>query len=268
MSSESLASPFLSLPAEIRLMVYDCLTIRTQHHNFHLASSYPMQNGPLNTLQLVCSGMPGLSILRVCREIHHEAQPHLSRRLRQIANQPLRIIATTAALSDQNTRLLLTCLPNLESWRVLPWFRKIFDKQPSQLSAEVDLRTTHSWELHVEVAVLDQPTEQDRENKLKYVHDKVALQVQYVMDLIDLFDIQGIRPVLEKAERWLRILIRPAKCFPEEAEALAELTDLVSLERDADGNVPYPDYHDICFGDQIRTEEWDEFWEEGEVYLA
>ncbi|KAH7066676.1 hypothetical protein BKA63DRAFT_582879 [Paraphoma chrysanthemicola] len=268
MSDESRTSPFLKTPAEIRLMIYDCLPIRTQHHHFHLANSSFTQNGTPNILQLVCYGMQGLAILRVCRELNREAESHLSRRLLQIANQPLRIIAITTALGDQNTRLLLTCLPQLDPWRALPWFRKVFDKQPSQLSAEVNLRTNHFKELHVEVAVLDQPTEQDRENLVKYGHDKAALQYDYVMDLTDLLDVQGVRSESEKDERVLRILIRPAKCIPEEADALARSADLAHLRRDEGGDVNYPNDHDIGFGDEVRTEEWDESWEEGEAITS
>jgi hypothetical protein len=72
---------FLDLPTDIRLMVYECITVKTTH--------IPL--GDVADPKLVQYTLPGISILATCQQIRTEAQPLLNRKLATIKDIPMRI---------------------------------------------------------------------------------------------------------------------------------------------------------------------------------
>jgi hypothetical protein len=80
--------PFLRLPKELRLMVYDFLPIRITHVFFR---SWIDQKWS-STLTLVVKTIPGLALLTTCKLIHSEAFPILHRKMLAVQRSPVQII--------------------------------------------------------------------------------------------------------------------------------------------------------------------------------
>jgi len=105
--------PFLSLPTELRLIVYEALPIRTQH--YHIREKYTRDRPKASCsnlgLILVLSDVAGISILATCKTIHAEASKTLGRKLDALRMEPLRIITNTEFL---NRRYLVAILEGVQ----------------------------------------------------------------------------------------------------------------------------------------------------------
>jgi hypothetical protein len=131
--------PFLALPAEIRLMVYERLPIKVTPHGD-------------SDLALVSHSLPGIAILATCRLINYEAWPVFHVALSTILAAPLRLM--TSNLSNEALCSFLYCLStgfNIANDEVL--YRVIQRyQQYLHLTAHVDRSTTNgdtTQNLHV-----------------------------------------------------------------------------------------------------------------------
>jgi hypothetical protein len=122
--------PFLDLPAEIRLMVYERLPVKVTHHGD-------------SDLALVSHSLPGIVILATCRLINYEAWPVFHVALSTILAAPLRLM--TSNLSNEALCSFLYCLStgfNIANDEVL--YRVIQRyQQYLHLTAHVDHSTTN-----------------------------------------------------------------------------------------------------------------------------
>jgi hypothetical protein len=122
--------PFLALPAEIRLMVYERLPIKVTPHGD-------------SDLALVSHSLPGIAILATCRLINYEAWPVFHVALSTILAAPLRLM--TSNLSNEALCSFLYCLStgfNIANDEVL--YRVIQRyQQYLHLTAHVDRSTTN-----------------------------------------------------------------------------------------------------------------------------
>jgi hypothetical protein len=82
---------FLDLPKELRLMVYELIPIKNAHHPVKLRKKHDYDN---HNLMLVRTTLPGVVILPTCRQIHHEAEHIIRRKLATVDKKSLRIIST------------------------------------------------------------------------------------------------------------------------------------------------------------------------------
>jgi hypothetical protein len=82
------AFPFMQLPTEIRLMVYECLPVQIKTHDFSTNGSSCTASRSFT----VVSRYLDLSILLTCRRIHVEATAIMQRKLNDILQTPPRWI--------------------------------------------------------------------------------------------------------------------------------------------------------------------------------
>ena len=78
---------FLNLPVELRLMIYDCLPLKTRHHIIIIGGD----GSPDPVLVIVSRRIPGISILTTCHKIYNEAMV-LRQRVTALSIRPLRLI--------------------------------------------------------------------------------------------------------------------------------------------------------------------------------
>jgi hypothetical protein len=87
---------FLDLPKELRLMVYESLTIKTEHCTYKSCVVYcPFEklNGKVTYMfTTVTKSLPGVMILGACKLVSDEAERIIRRKLRTILNQPPKIL--------------------------------------------------------------------------------------------------------------------------------------------------------------------------------
>ena len=95
--------PFLSLPKELRLMVYDFLPIEIRHHSITFWQSFNDY-----ALTIVSKRLPGISLLATCKQIHSEATALHSKR-ESLSAEPLRIMAHYRALNHVVMKAVLSC---------------------------------------------------------------------------------------------------------------------------------------------------------------
>jgi hypothetical protein len=82
---------FLDLPKELRLMVYELIPIKNAHHPVKLGKNHNYDD---HNLMLVRTTLAGVVILATCRQIHHEAEHIIRRKLATVDKKSLRIIST------------------------------------------------------------------------------------------------------------------------------------------------------------------------------
>jgi hypothetical protein len=82
---------FLDLPKELRLMVYELIPIKNAHHPVKLGKNHNYDD---HNLMLVRTTLAGVVILATCRQIHHEAERIIRRKLATVDNKSLRVIST------------------------------------------------------------------------------------------------------------------------------------------------------------------------------
>jgi hypothetical protein len=80
---------FLSLPKELRLMVYEFIAAKKTHHRIRLGK--PDEH---HDLKYVRTTLSGIEILATCHQIYEEAIDIMRCRLAAIKTSPLRIIST------------------------------------------------------------------------------------------------------------------------------------------------------------------------------
>ena len=112
--------PFLSLPKELRLMVYERIPINIQHHVVPgqiLKSRTETKAWSFTLVDMSIS----LSILSACRQIHNEAAKLLSRRIHEISSSPPRAMlalhpALRLSIGDVSRRDISLFVPFLDIW--------------------------------------------------------------------------------------------------------------------------------------------------------
>ncbi|KAF1996378.1 hypothetical protein P154DRAFT_321887 [Amniculicola lignicola CBS 123094] len=91
---------FLDLPVELRLMVYECLSIRTSHA--------PVKTSETDAeIELVAASIPVISILATCRRIYEEALPIPQPVRASVESEPLRMIVKSPSISSKSLRKFL-----------------------------------------------------------------------------------------------------------------------------------------------------------------
>jgi hypothetical protein len=146
-SSTNMAStstfPFLSLPKELRLMVYSNLPIRTTHR-------------PLISINghLIHTTLPGVTILATCREIATEARSILAPKLEAIKSSPVRLV-TTDLLQDHLVKFL-RCLATSET--TYPARKHLHESRRSNHAARTQHGTTTLAVQHVCIVLCNTAT--------------------------------------------------------------------------------------------------------------
>jgi len=92
---------FLSLPAEVRLMVYEQLTVRTRQDLFHKLYNFEY-NGTVYRdevkFTLVTKSVPGIALLATCKQISEEATSGSQPKVRLKVSRPrIRSVVSTKA---------------------------------------------------------------------------------------------------------------------------------------------------------------------------
>jgi hypothetical protein len=80
--------PFMQLPTEIRLMIYECIPVQIRRHDFNTISSGSTTSRSFT----VVSKYIDPSILLTCRRVHDEATAIIQKRLHDILQTPPRWI--------------------------------------------------------------------------------------------------------------------------------------------------------------------------------
>ncbi|KAF2112179.1 hypothetical protein BDV96DRAFT_649538 [Lophiotrema nucula] len=84
--------PFLNLPSELRLMIYEHLSITTRHHTLSFKTKFSRYLKPtMLSVTLVTRTLP-VPLLRTCKQIHSEASPTLSNPLSKLKKEPIKFI--------------------------------------------------------------------------------------------------------------------------------------------------------------------------------
>lgn len=87
MDSQS-AFPFNALPAEIRLMIYECIPVQVQRHDFQAVS---ISSANPRSFAVISKSID-LSILQTCKKIHDEASAIMRKKIEDIRRTPPRWI--------------------------------------------------------------------------------------------------------------------------------------------------------------------------------
>ncbi|KAF2446605.1 hypothetical protein P171DRAFT_483938 [Karstenula rhodostoma CBS 690.94] len=102
--SETQQQPFrfLDLPKDIRLLVYECLPVKTRY--LALDHQDPSINDKENSrVKIVVQSLPGAYILTSCRTIYHEARMILTPLLEKLSSAPPKMISPYLPFSDIET---------------------------------------------------------------------------------------------------------------------------------------------------------------------
>lgn len=101
--SEPFPFPFLQLPKDIRLMVYECIPIKVKLHElrgYSTSKNYPSPCGVIDRTVPV-------AILATCRQISEEAKSIMRAKMRDIIALPPRMIAREWGAIQHMSRFLL-----------------------------------------------------------------------------------------------------------------------------------------------------------------
>lgn len=101
--------PFLSLPKELRLIIYSFVPAITTHVPIFLPVTDHYSQG---CLQLVHTSLPVLPLLLTCRQIHSESHDILREKAASLTSStlPVRIISTPEGLLCKRLRKILICI--------------------------------------------------------------------------------------------------------------------------------------------------------------
>jgi hypothetical protein len=114
---------FLDLPTELRLLVYQHLSVQRQYHKISIPYTYkPLEKSHEGRTKfiIIIRSVPGISILATCKPINEEAGPILVPLRKQITSKPPQILmdiacaAETAALPANPIPALIGYCASLE----------------------------------------------------------------------------------------------------------------------------------------------------------
>ncbi|KAF2026742.1 hypothetical protein EK21DRAFT_92098 [Setomelanomma holmii] len=227
--------PFLDLPKELRLMVYKLLPVKTSHAPF--GTSAPQ------SLILVWSSFPSISILQACRQVNEEATAVLHQRLNQLKTQPLRIVAASDGLHEWRLTGLIRYLNR----------RRLNDlvfvgPYPQQLDAEARRCISEEDEARVNIAVLGySATPSDGNTDMLMV---IAFGIS----------VQIIETDLKALAHRVKVSLQPAIWTPGELAALknSRLAPISTVQENRSLSV------EVIKDAEIGEAEWAENWTEGE----
>ncbi|KAH3994586.1 hypothetical protein HBI38_026650 [Parastagonospora nodorum] len=178
---------FMHLPVELRLMVYESLSVHVTHHRFEQEASTP--NKPVyhmidttqySSCRLVWKTLEGASLLATCRQINKEASAIIQQKLNEIKSEPIRIIVTPSAL--QSHLLAREIIPHISHTipystdrdlrkllRVMKWSR--IDSEQMGLAA----MNESECHFHIAISWNAQELAMTTTERLSHIKDIVAL---------------------------------------------------------------------------------------------
>jgi hypothetical protein len=131
---------FLDLPAELRIMVYERLPVKIQHHTFSHRAVYdnedywdyngsePGDDSDID-VTLVVKSLP-MALLATCKQINDEASRHMKPALEQLRSELMRLIVDTGSFSrlfqpqDFFRTAMQHCLTRLELAKTGPFITR------------------------------------------------------------------------------------------------------------------------------------------------
>jgi hypothetical protein len=103
---------FLDLPAELRLMVYERLPIKTTHHklDYNNLTLSQLRNGEDESVTFVHEAIAGSAVLFICRQIYSEARSLLHSRAQALQSRSIKIITSPDVIKTDEFHSHLACL--------------------------------------------------------------------------------------------------------------------------------------------------------------
>jgi hypothetical protein len=272
----------MDLPKELRLMVYDFLPIKTTYHeiaangdefvqtqeHYELflenTNNITFSDGtklPQASIVMLQRTFPSLSLLMVSKEIASEANVILQAKIQVIRELPIQLIANSLAMVTNEMELVMRCF----SHSICGAFR----------NHKIVLEKGHLNETHENTGT---PLEQSRctiyvairnsymDRETASVKTCRARMVELMDEQCEIFysniELYWQGEVDERPTRCLHIRTRLALLSPNEVAALNGLHPFKSkfMLRDGDKG---PELR-IDSGEDIKTEEWELNWAEGE----
>ncbi|ORY13378.1 hypothetical protein BCR34DRAFT_562123 [Clohesyomyces aquaticus] len=239
---EANRSSFMSLPAEIRLMIYEFLPIRTRHYTARkpLRADIDSAGEPVSFPTLVIKSMLGVSILATCRLIRKEALPVLKPKLEELKNH------TASIILDNNLsyggEVAFRDIVGRFRWHA--FHVSAFDKDDLKAFARLvnkQIRCFPSERATLHIGIKTQNPESRWQEfqhichcLIAYIHMKVSDDRNIAIDI-------QFRPILGEGEKLMRPTERHGDFKPFSSKRL-----------------------DYGRGKSITWEEWNDQWAEGE----
>lgn len=235
-------------------MVYESLPIKITHHDFSL-DRITYHNPRKTELKLVWRTLPGLKILRTCREIKAEAYFVIGPKLEQLKSMPARLIANRQALRREKTIQVLESISKAE----------IFLDAPNDLRKLIEAETRYSLVdsscNHEDIFGLDRKVIEVALQETRTPKKNPTVMFRSLRKTFRFFRTEFLTQMdsLESETLQLAVWVRPFRLSDDEERALGEPYEPKSGDRVSTENSTF-----VQRGDQINTSEWQEHWTEGE----
>ncbi|KAH8728067.1 hypothetical protein GQ44DRAFT_724605 [Phaeosphaeriaceae sp. PMI808] len=245
---------FMSLPKEIRLMVYERLPTKITHRSFDLSSPCDEHGDEIDGkgMDMVCSTISGLSILSVCRAINMEATTILQQRLYKL--RTLRLILNVNKCRFKHIAGFLGCSST---------GRPPSCHYPESFHRFINHYTSSRRELHVQVAIREFAPQTKLNICAKYDERIMSTLIMNGM-LVVLFTVSGLYDSISHAVVTLNGAVMPA-LNTEDASIFLSITKWLQ-ETVKDLDRPRGDDHVSAHYGEIDETAWDTYWAEGERF--
>jgi hypothetical protein len=247
---------FLDLPEEIRLMVYERLSIKTVHRP--LCERYSTKSRRSWHTMYVWSTLPGIAILSVCRKVNAEATTVFQSQLKRLQDMPIRLLSIDIHMYLRTERILrslymIECSLDTSSIAHTRICRSLTLEYRRRLGR-------NNGQVCVHIAV----RYNDEDDAVIIYSDRAWFMADYVSFLRRSGSLDWWMSMKDNTGRAMTLVVKSALPTAQEKDALSGMRRLQGLRCDENN---HSKQHRTVYGDDIDETEWHDDWAQGERYM-